>query len=76
MLFRAKQKQELGDKVQDCRDGSRLNFIIFADFVTGGHGNCHSVVEFGLLAIYVVSSVTSSLLLSLLAMFSLYFKII
>ena len=33
-FYRAKQKQKLGEKVQDYKDGSGLQFIDF-DFVTG-----------------------------------------
>ena len=35
-FYRGKQKQQFGDKVQDCHDGSRLQFIKF-DFMAGGH---------------------------------------
>ena len=54
--------------MQDCKDGSGLQFIKF-DFVT-------AVKKSKLPFFYFVSSVNISLLLSLLAIFSSYLKII
>ena len=45
-FYTAKQKQCFGDKAQDCKDGSGLQFIKF-DSVTGGQETKLSIlVEF------------------------------
>ena len=63
--------------MQDCKDGSGLQFINF-DLVTGGQEIKVSIgVEFSFFfSRYCVSSVNISFLLLLLVMVSSYFKII
>ena len=43
-FYRAKQKQLFGDKEQNYKDGSGLQFIDF-DFVTGGQEIKASILE-------------------------------
>ena len=47
-FYGAKQKQQFGDKVQDCKDESGFKFIKF-DFVTGGQEiKLSNLVEFSI----------------------------
>ena len=51
IFYRAKQKQEIGEKVQEYKDGSGLQFIKF-DLVTGGQQIVILTLQFILLCVY------------------------
>ena len=68
-FYRGKQKQQFGDKVQDCHDGSRLQFIKF-DFMGWRSPNqIAKLWNFHSVSRYFVFLVNTSVLSSLLAIF-------